>query len=174
MNLVLIGYRGSGKAVVGRVLADRLARPFVDTDALIEQQAGVSIQQIFARQGEQAFRDAETRIIREVASRGDQVIAVGGGAVLRDQNVEALRAGGWLAWLRASPEELCRRIQADRHSESLRPPLTDLEPLAEVRSELARRRAMYAAAADFVVDTDQRSPRQVAELILVAWSERGG
>ena len=119
MNLVLIGYRGSGKGTVGRLLADRLGRPFVDTDALIEQAEGASVREIFSDRGEPAFREAEARIVRQVAALDEQVIAVGGGAVLRRENVELLRANGWLVWLRAEAEELHRRIQADRNSPSV-------------------------------------------------------
>jgi shikimate kinase len=169
VNLVLIGYRGSGKGTVGRLLADRLGRAFIDTDALIEQAEGATVREIFAARGEQAFREAESRIVRRVAAVDEQVIAAGGGAVLQKENVELLRARGWLVWLRTEAQELHRRIQADPDSESLRPPLTALGALAEVRAQLARRTPIYQAAADFAVVTDGVSPGQVAETILVAW-----
>jgi shikimate kinase len=160
VNLVLIGYRGSGKGTVGRLLADRLGRTFVDTDALIEQAEGATVREIFADRGEHAFREVELRMVRQAAAGDDQVIAVGGGAVLRQENIELLRANGWLVWLRAEAQELHRRIQADRSSEGLRPPLTGLDPLAEVRVQLARRTPIYQAGADFAVDTDGVSPGQ--------------
>jgi shikimate kinase len=173
VNLVLIGMRGSGKSAVGRLLAQRLGRPFVDTDARIEQQADMTIDRIFTHLGEPAFRNVESRVIRQAAADDEQVIAVGGGALQRADNVKALRQTGWLAWLRAEPEELHRRLAGDPQSPTLRPALTDLSPLEELRALLQARQSAYEASADSIVDTDGRSCAEVAEAIVVAWSGAG-
>ncbi len=104
MNIVLIGYRGSGKTSVGRAVAQRLGCPFVDTDALIEERVGCRIAEIFANEGEATFRTREAGVVWEVAAVDGQVISVGGGAVLSAANVVALRAGGRTFWLVARAE----------------------------------------------------------------------
>src|SRR5689334_13911147 len=110
MNIVLIGYRGSGKSAVGQALAAHLGWPLIDTDTLIEQRAGTSIREIFAQRGEKAFRDIESQVIADLAPLDTHVISAGGGAVLRPSNVQALRPKGKFVWLTAPPEILCSRI----------------------------------------------------------------
>ena len=139
-NIVLIGMPGSGKTTVSAALQEHTGRPAVDTDALIERKAGKTIPEIFREAGEQTFRDLESEVIGEVSARGGQIIATGGGAVLRPENVKALRRNGRLVLLERPAEELIPT--ADR-------------PLADTQEKMSRlqkeRRPIYLAAADFTV-----------------------
>src|SRR5438105_407154 len=127
MTLCLIGYRGSGKTTTGRLLAGRLSLTFVDTDEWIVRQAGKTIKEIFEQSGEQAFRDIETRVVREVCQLDDVVISFGGGALDREENREAVKdAGRKLIYLRCAPAELLRRIRNDPQTAAARPNLTSL------------------------------------------------
>src|SRR5437870_1733616 len=114
MSVFLIGYRGSGKTTVGRRLADRLWQPFVDADERIVRETGKSIREIFEQDGEEAFRDLESKVVRDLAQLSDHVVALGGGALGREENRRVLKeAGHKLIYLRCEPQELLRRIQAD-------------------------------------------------------------
>ena len=156
-NLVLIGMPGSGKSTVGRLLADKLGRTFFDTDDRIVRRAGKPITEIFATQGETAFRDLETEVIREVSSNGGAVISTGGGAILRQENVDLLRANGVLFYL-------------DRPVEELLP--TPDRPLADqsdkIRALFAVRAPLYRAAADLTVsvgDTPDLTANEILEKV---------
>lgn len=163
-NIVLIGYRGCGKTTVGRLLARRLARTFVDTDALIEQQAGISIAEMFTTQGEKDFRHRESAAIHTVAQQASQVIAVGGGAVMDPQNAQQLQATGTLIWLTAPAQVLWERISQD--PTTTRPDLTPTGGLPEVRQILAQREPTYRAVADLILNTDHQTLDQVVEAII--------
>jgi shikimate kinase len=145
MSIVLIGYRGSGKTSVGQKLADRLWQDLVDTDALVVQRAGASIREIFERQGEAAFRDLESEIVRETMMLQDVVISLGGGAVLREQNRAAIAASGHkVIYLKCDAAELHKRIHADQNTAEMRPSLTKLGgTLEEVEAVLAEREPVY-------------------------------
>lgn len=151
-NLVLIGYRGSGKTTVGRAVARRLGYHFVDTDDLVVRAAGRTIAEIFEQEGEAGFRDREARAVEQVAGEARTVISVGGGAVVRHENVARLQACGTLIWLSVPPEALSSRISSDAGSGSRRPPLTGQAGIDEIRRVLAAREPLYRAAADRVVD----------------------
>lgn len=164
-NVVLIGYRGSGKTTAGTVLAQSLGLDFVDTDEVIEQRAQKRISQIFAQNGETQFRAMERDIIRELTMRDRLVISVGGGAVIEKENRDALRKAGMCFWLTAPAEVLHARLQADPRSATLRPPLSQADPLEEIRTVLETRNPLYAAIADHVIDTENRSLDAVAASI---------
>jgi len=166
MNLVLIGYRATGKSETARALAERLGWDWVDADTEIEARAGKSIAQIFIDDGEQAFRDAESRVVAELAVRDRTVLALGGGAVLREENRRALADRGPVVWLTASPETLWRRIQADPATGSRRPNLTIAGGITEIIATLDARRPIYRQCADVEVDTEERTPAEVADAIL--------
>ena len=168
MTIVLIGYRGCGKTSVGRLLAARLGRPFVDTDTLIEQDAGTTIREIFATQGEAGFRDIESRIIQEVAQADGQIVSLGGGAVLRDANIDCFPAGRVFVWLTASARVLWTRISADTSTQATRPDLTTTGGLAEVQKLLAIREPIYRRVADIEINTEDVTTEQVVERILTA------
>lgn len=167
MRVVLVGYRGTGKTTVGRIVAESLGWPFLDTDPLIEQRANLPVREIFARFGEAHFRALESAVIADLASTDPAVISVGGGAVLRPENVERLRSNGLVVWLTASAEALHGRIAGDATTASRRPNLTSLTGLDEIRHLLASREACYRSAAGLILDTEAYSPAQVAEQIVL-------
>jgi shikimate kinase len=170
-NVILIGSRGCGKTSVGRDVAARLGWAFVDTDERIEA-GGRSIRQIFEQDGEPFFRQLEEQVIAGVARGSDQVIAVGGGAVLLDANRTAVQAAGLCIWLTAPAEELHQRLLADPRSPATRPALTSRDELDEIRHLLTQRDPLYAAAAHLVVPTTEQSVTQVVEAVLNAVAER--
>lgn len=168
-HLILIGYRGTGKTTVGRLLAARLGRPFADADERVEAAAGCPIADLFARGGEAEFRAREAAALAELCAGPPAVIATGGGAVLRESNRALLRASGFVAWLVAPPEVLWARIRADPATAARRPNLTARGGPDEVRELLAAREPLYRAAADFAADCAAASPEAVADAILSAW-----
>ncbi|MBP7746718.1 MAG: shikimate kinase [Phycisphaerae bacterium] len=165
-NVILIGLRGSGKSSVGRALAARLGWEFVDTDERVEAQTRRTIAEIFAQDGEPAFRALETAVIKDVARGTRQVLSVGGGAVLNPENCASLRAAGVCVWLTAPAEELHRRTQADPGTATRRPALTDAAGVGEVRRLLSARQPLYAALADHVVSTEELPLERVVETVL--------
>ena len=163
MNIVLIGYRGTGKSAVGRRLAARLGRTLLSTDAEIVRRAHRTIPEIVAQDGWEYFRDLESTICRELAARDQLVIDTGGGAILRMQNVEALKENGALFWLTASVETIVKRIGGDTQ----RPSLTGAKSFVDEIQDLLRERTpKYQAAADHVITTDDRSLDQLVETVL--------
>lgn len=163
-NVALIGYRGTGKSTVARLLALRLGWDWVDADVEIELRAGKSIAAMFADDGEAAFRDLESAVVADLARRERTVIALGGGAVLREANPAAL-AASFVVWLRASVEAICARLAADPTTADRRPNLTVGGGRAEIEALLAEREPIYRRAAALVVDTDDKTPAEVAEAI---------
>lgn len=147
----LVGMPGSGKSTVGRQLARRLDLPFVDLDQRLEQQLGTSIRSYFELHGEQAFRDHEAALLAALAAEpGGMVLSTGGGAVLRPENRAALRRGfAHVMYLRASPEEIFRRIRHDR----TRPLLQVADPMARLRELYRDRDPLYREAAHYVIET---------------------
>jgi shikimate kinase len=163
MNVVLIGYRGTGKSTVGKVVASRLGRNVVSTDAEVIKRAGQSIPDIVARDGWEHFRDLESQVCRELAESDGLVIDTGGGAILRPENVERLKRNGVLFWLTASVETIVRRISRDNQ----RPSLTGTKSFVdEVEEVLRERMPKYEAAANHIIPTDGRSIMQIADEIL--------
>ena len=141
-KLFLIGYRGSGKSTVGRVLADRMGWSFVDTDQVIEERSGKSIREIFHDDGEAAFRDLESGILAVLRGNAGAVVATGGGIVLREENRRILREDGFVVWLTADAATLWTRIERDASTAERRPALTT-GGLDEVRQLLAIREPLY-------------------------------
>lgn len=176
-NLYLIGYRGTGKSTVGRILARRIGVPFTDMDEEIEVEAGVSIAEIFTKEGEAGFREREaSQLVKQTsppsplseAERGgkiSRIIATGGGIILREANRSILQSSGYTVWLQASAEILWLRIAADSTTAARRPNLLGGGP-AEVAELLARRESYYRSVADAAVDVGDRSPEAVADAIL--------
>ena len=175
MPLWLIGMMGSGKSVVGRVLAARTDRGFFDTDQMVEARAGRSIGEIFADEGERGFRSRESDAIAAAAASGDAVIATGGGAVLLPANVAAMRASGPVVWLQAGPSTLASRV-GDGSSRPLLDGRSDDDGSEEIDLEtrlstmLQARLTAYELAADFSVTTDQATVAEVAVLIEEIWN----
>lgn len=163
MNIVLIGYRGTGKSVVGQILAKRLNFDYVGMDANIVQRAGMPIPQIVEKFGWSEFRDMETREALDLAGRDNMVIDTGGGIIERPENIPALVKNGAIFWLKASVDTIVKRIAGDDQ----RPALTEggsfTEEVAEV---LEGRRSKYQSAAQYEIDTDMLTPEQVADEII--------
>lgn len=157
VNVVLIGFMGAGKSTVGRRLAERMSRPFVDLDAVIEETAGMSIPEIFAAEGEEGFRRREADAVARVSAECGQVIAAGGGTVMQRRNLARLRATGVLVWLRGRLDTVLARAQSE--SNGHRPLLA--KPRAELERLYAERERVYALA-DHIVDVDDQTPDQVA------------
>ena len=132
MNIVLIGYRGAGKSAVGRVLAHRLRRELVSTDAEVVKRAGRPIPDIVEHQGWEHFRDLESLVCRDLAGRDNLIIDTGGGAILRPQNVEVLKQNGRFWWLTAGVDTLAGRIKHDSQRPSLTGSRSFVEEIAEV------------------------------------------
>ncbi|MCA9247509.1 MAG: shikimate kinase [Planctomycetales bacterium] len=162
MNIYLIGYRGVGKSTVARLLAERLGWRFVDADLELEQRAGKTIREIFAEDGEPAFRDLESDVLESLSREDCLVVGVGGGGVLRESNRDLLCASGKLVWLTASCETILRRISDDPHSVQRRPNLTRSGGPTEVEQLLREREPIYRALADLTVDTETKDPAALA------------
>jgi shikimate kinase len=163
VNIVLIGYRGTGKSTVGRQLAVRLGRALVSTDTEIVKRAQRTIPEIVGQEGWEYFRDLESEICRELAGRDQIVIDTGGGAILRQKNVEALKKNGTVFWLTASVETIVKRIGGDNQ----RPSLTGTKSFVdEIQDVLQERTPKYQAAADHIIVTDGRSINQLMETVL--------
>jgi len=166
MSVVLVGYRGSGKSSVGRKLADSLWLPLIDTDERIVAQAGMSIREIFQRQGEEAFRDLESAVVMEACAGPEAVIALGGGAVLRESNRTVLKSHK-VIYLRCDEAVLAQRIAADPGSGINRPNLTSLGGgLEEVRQVLAVREPIYRQCATAELDVTNLSVDEAAARIV--------
>jgi len=168
MNIVLIGMRGSGKTTVGKLLAKRLGKQFIEMDELIVQKAGHSIPDIVKRYGWEKFRDIEEEVTREVAAQDNVVNATGGGVVTREKNIQELKKKGKLVWLKASPDTLLRRIGDDQY----RPSLTGRSPREDLEAVLAERTPIYERVADFIMDTEDKKPEEVAAAIAKQYFER--
>jgi len=166
--IILIGYRGSGKSTVGRVLATRLGWEFVDADQVLEERYGKSIREIFAAEGETGFRNKESAVLADLCKRTKIVIATGGGVILRQENRARIKKCGFVAWLTADPATLWDRMQADPTTTERRPALTT-GGLIEVQELLAAREPWYRACADVEVAAATLSPEQAADAILGAW-----
>ena len=162
-TLVLIGLPGCGKSTVGRSLARRLSVPFRDSDQLIEQRIGTSIRAFFEDHGEAAFRDIEQEVLEGLAAASPCVLATGGGAVLREANRQSLRRAGQVIYLRASPEELWRRLRHDTQ----RPLLQVSDPQSRLRELHAQRDPLYRETADFTIDTGRPSVPTLVNMILM-------
>lgn len=163
MNIVLVGYRGTGKSTVGKVLAARLGRPVVSTDTEVVRRAGQTVPEIVAQHGWEHFRDLESTVCQDFSGRDGLIIDTGGGAILRPQNVECLKKTGTIFWLTASVSSIASRIGSDTQRPSLTGTKSFIEEIEEV---LAVRSPKYQEAADHIIPTDGRSINQIVDTIL--------
>lgn len=162
-NIVLVGLSGSGKSTVARLLARRLGWRCIDTDQLIQRDAGMTVQEIFRVQGEPAFRTLEAETVADVCRRSRQVIATGGGAMVADANRAQLLAGNLVFYLESSPETLASRLSRNLSREP-RPLLEDPDLVGRL-AELGRQREHQYRCAHHIVHTDHRTPREVVDVI---------
>ena len=168
MNLVLIGYRGTGKSVVGKLVAERLHMKCIAMDARIVEKAGMSIPDIVENYDWTTFRNMESEVARELAELDGIVIDTGGGVIERPENIEALQANSRIIWLKASVGAIVSRIQGATGRPSLTGGRSFTEEVAEV---LERRAPKYKSAAQYDIDTDQLTPEQVADKVIEIWRE---
>ena len=166
MNIVLIGYRGTGKSVVGELLAMQLDMPLMGMDAQIVKKAGMPIPDIVEKSGWPGFRDIESEVARELAGLDNIIIDTGGGIIERPENIEALKINSRIFWLRASVDAIVSRIQEGTQRPALIAGKTFTEEVSEV---LEQRIPKYKSAAQFEIDTDALTPEQVAERIIQIW-----
>ena len=162
MNIILIGFMGSGKSAVGHLLAEKMGMQYLDCDELIVQAEKMPITAIFTLKGEKYFRDLETEVIKTLADYDNFVIASGGGMVLRAENVKMLKGIGPLVLLWAEPEVIYTRIQYQTH----RPLLQVPDPKAEIETRLMERKPLYETAADYVLNTSKLSVSDSADRII--------
>ncbi len=160
-NLSLVVFMGTGKSTVGRLVAKQLRFEFIDTDALIESRLGLRITEFFDKAGEAAFREQECRIVDELSRVTGTVIATGGGMAANDQNLASLKRHALVVCLWASPEIIRERVANQTH----RPLLHEPDPLATIRRLLDERSPFYHRA-DLLVNTEPRSLKEVAHLIV--------
>ncbi|TWU45278.1 Shikimate kinase 2 [Novipirellula aureliae] len=163
MNVILVGYRGTGKSEVGRLLAGKLGLTVVSLDAELVKKAGKAVPEIVAERGWPGFRDLEEEIVRQFAAQQDQVIDCGGGVIEREANFEPLRNAGIVIWLKAKPETIVNRIGGDDQ----RPSLTGTSSFTDEVVEVLRRRTpLYQRIAHHEIDTDNVMPAKIADEIV--------
>ena len=160
-NIVLVGFMGTGKTAVGKEIARALGMQFVNTDDIIEKKAGMPINDIFARKGESYFRQVEREVMMEVSANDYSVIDTGGGAVINELNVKDLKMEGIFFCLNATAEEIFKRVGDETH----RPLLNVSDPLGQI-SYLMKKRIPYYERADYQVDTNGRSVKEIADEII--------
>lgn len=163
MNIILIGMRGSGKTTIGKMLAKKLDKQFIETDNLIEKKAKLATSEIVNKLGWRKFRDLEQAVISKISNSNNSVIATGGGAVLRKNNIDTLTKNGYFVLLLARVDTMLNRIGND----SNRPFLTGSKSRrVDVEITLEKREALYRKVADLIVDTDKNTPADIAKYIL--------
>jgi len=171
-NIYLIGYRCTGKSTVGRELAGQGHLSFYDTDEMVAANQKMSIARIVADHGWDHFRALENQYLRQLSTKGNSVVATGGGIVLQPGNIACMQTSGTTIWLRAEPQIIIARLLRDPATPNSRPALTRQSLEEEVRSTLAVRREHYRRAADLSVRTDTSSPDRIAARILALLAKR--
>ena len=162
MNIVVIGYRGTGKSSVAKVLEERLKWPLISTDAEIVKKAGLSVPDIILKRGWDYFRDVESKICQRVGAKDRTIIDTGGGAVLRKENVDTLRQRGRVFWLTAEVATIMERIRYNKDRPSLSQTKDYIDEIDEVLKE---RLPLYKAACDQIIPTDNRPIEEIADEI---------
>ena len=165
-NIYLIGYRCTGKSTVGKILADRDRRHFIDTDGFVTGYAGADVAEIVKRDGWDGFRKLERFALRQAAEGDRMVVATGGGIVLSPENRELMMATGVVVWLKAQVQTLANRMADDAATQTLRPSLTGGGVEDEIASVLNEREPLYREGAHLIIETDGMSADEVAEEVL--------
>lgn len=161
-NIFLVGLMGAGKTTVGRALAKKLNKKFIDSDHEIEARTGASIPLIFEIEGEAGFRQRESEVIRELTSQPDIVLATGGGAILRPENRECLKTRGTVIYLRASVNSILQRTSHDKN----RPLLQTADPRARLEQLYSEREPLYLEVANFVIETGRPNVQSLVQTIV--------
>jgi shikimate kinase len=161
VNIALIGFMGAGKSSVGHLVAEQFHFDYLDTDEIIQTRAGRTITEIFAQDGEPAFRKMESELVKELATRTKTIISTGGGLPVNPDNLASLKTHALVVCLWASPEKIWDRVKHQTH----RPLLHDPDPQRKIRDLLAAREPFYKQA-DVLVNTEMRSVREVAQQVV--------
>lgn len=173
MKIIIIGYRATGKTTVGLLLSKKLNIPFVDTDHLIEQAAGMTIKKLIGREGWPSFRQKEKETIASLGEKNLCVVATGGGAVLAEENRNFLKKMGVLVCLKASLSDIIERLKCDAQTEGTRPQFTSQDLAAETIAVLSERMPLYESVADIIINTEGKSVVRVADEIYQYLLEKG-
>ena len=160
-TVVLVGLMGAGKTTVGRLLAARLSFPFADSDHEVEHRTGVSVATVFEIEGEDGFRRRESTVIRDLLNTPSMILATGGGAVLRQENREAIRQADMVAYIAVDPKMLYERTRHDRN----RPLLQVSDPLAKLTELHALRDPLYREVSTIVIDGNRNNAKQIVDLL---------
>ncbi len=166
MNIFLIGYRCVGKTTVGKSTARMMGRSFVDSDMLIVQESGQSIQKIVDTEGWNVFRSMERSMLKKICKKDHQVVATGGGMVLNTDNVEEMKKSGTIVWLRATTLTILERILQDENTGNLRPALTDKGLKEEIEETLLERNSYYENASDFFMNTNGIGVAEISKILI--------
>ncbi|OLS02353.1 shikimate kinase [Tissierella creatinophila] len=161
-SIVLIGFMGTGKSTVAKVLSKQLNLELIDTDKSIEKKTGLTISEIFEKYGEKGFRDIETDIIKDLKDKKEKIISCGGGVCLRDENIKNLKTNHRVILLEASARVILERIKDD----DTRPILKDKTDIESVEMIMKRRKASYQKCADLIIDTDEKSVEKIVDEII--------
>jgi shikimate kinase len=170
-NIALIGYMGTGKTIVGQLLAEKLDMDLIEVDWLIEQEAGITIPEIFNREGETGFREREIAAVKEITGEEYCVTACGGGLVLNKINTDRLRENSVIVYLKASPKTIQKRVSGEAGQ---RPLLEVTDQLKAIQGMLKYREPFYKRAADITVTTTRLTPDAVADIIVQKLGEYEG
>ncbi|MBI4739272.1 shikimate kinase [Candidatus Woesearchaeota archaeon] len=173
MNIVLVGFRGTGKTTVGKALAKKIGMGFVDADDFIERRYGFMITELFERKGESLFRMMESDVISELSKMNSYVIAAGGGAILKYKNIKNLKRHGVMILLEADCDAVYKRIRKDDKTATRRPRLTNHDLYDEIKELMDFRAPYYHRAADFTVNTTSKPVDSVVEEIVRILTEQG-
>lgn len=161
-NIFLIGFMGSGKSTIARLLAKETGKELIEMDETIEAEAGCSINQIFEEHGEGYFRDLESELVVRIADKGNTVVSCGGGAVLRAENVENMKKNGTIVYLSATPETIYKRVRNSTH----RPLLNGNMNVEYITQLMDKRLPIYENAASVVVDVNDKEKREIVKEII--------
>jgi len=170
LGIYLVGFSGSGKSTIAKLIGQTLQWPACDLDDLIVERSGLTIPEIFEREGEPGFRLREAEALRAVSDNGPFVVATGGGAIVQPENRNFMASKGWIICLEAQPETILTRIQGQlqkSETEAIRPMLDAADPLDRIRALKQARQSAYALA-DWTIHTDRLTEEQVAEEVIRA------
>ncbi len=164
-KVILTGYRATGKTSIGKILADLLGFDFIDTDLVIEKRQGESIADMVGRGGWDMFRRKEEDILLELVRRNNIVIATGGGSVMHKKAWVKLRKNALSVWLTVDIKTICQRLAADSNTDDQRPALTEMGTMDEISMVLSERQPLYEKSSDLTINTEGKTPEEVAEVI---------
>jgi len=165
-KIILTGYRATGKSSIGKILADQLGFGFIDTDQAIEKRQGETITEMVGRGGWDLFRRKEEDMLLELARSKNKVIATGGGSVMHEKAWAKLRKNALVVWFTADIKTICQRLAADSDTDDQRPALTEMGTMDEIAMVLNERRPLYEKSSDITVNTEGKTPEEVAEFIV--------